>query len=535
MNTRTTLIAVAAFMMAVCTQLENPGEERTPIALAYTTVDATETKAAQNLNEGTFDPGEAVKVRISNTGESSWTDYDFTTAAAGAMSPAGAVPYYPAGAQNIDIVAYYPSTAGTSFSVQTDQTADADYKASDLMFASVTNQAKQAGAVGLAFSHKMAKINVNITAGTGIGSVAGVILLNIKPTVSFDRATGAVGEATGTATAIAMSNGGAAVIPAQTIDGGLLSIVTDKGTATYTVAGKEFAAGQQYTINITVNLRAVGTTSAITGWTSEGTVTVVAERPNVAGHEYIDMGTVTIGGVEKNLKWATCNLGASDPWEYGDYYAWGATVPFYLAGYSQEEPCTHWIEGKSGYNWASYPFMLEGRSGGTYITKYTIDDEQIYAIWYSSGGMFIGDGKTSFADYEYADDAARQRWGGTWRIPTIEEWQALLDDSFYDWEWTDDYLGDNTGHKGRIVTRKAGTGPCSGNSIFLPAAGGRNNSDLFNAASDGYYWSSSLDTGDLFGDSGYSNRAYYVDFYVSGYGWDSVDRFYGFSVRAVTE
>ena len=80
-------------MMAACTQMESPVEERTPITLAYTTVQATETKAAQNLNEGTFDAGETVKVRISNTGAGSWTDYDFTTAAAGAMSPAGAVPY----------------------------------------------------------------------------------------------------------------------------------------------------------------------------------------------------------------------------------------------------------------------------------------------------------------------------------------------------------------------------------------------------------------------------------------------------------
>ena len=496
MNTRTTLIAVAALMMAACTQLENSGEERIPVALAYTTTQATETKAAQNLNEGTFDAGETVKVRISNTGESSWTDYDFTTAAAGAMSPAGTIPYYPAGAQNIDIVSYYPATAGTPFSVQTDQTADAAYKASDLMFASVTNQAKQAGAVSLAFAHKMAKINVNITAGQGVGSITGLSLLNVKPTVSFDRATGAVGEATGTATSIAMSNNGAAVIPAQTIDGGLLSIVTDKGTAIYTVASKEFAAGQQYTINITVNLRNVGTTNAITGWTSEGTVTVVAKRPSIAGHEYVDMGTVTIGGVEKNLKWATCNLGASEPWEYGDYYAWGATVPFYLAGYAQENPCTHWIDGKSGYNFDS-------------PTKYNSSDN-----------------KTSFADYDYADDAARQRWGGTWRTPTGEEWEALLDDSLYDWVWTADYLNDGSNHAGRIVTRKAGTGTCSGNSIFLPAAGVRFDSSIGYTGMTGYYLSSRR-------ADNLVERVYIVDIQAPKY--MSSLRHYGQSVRAVSE
>ena len=508
MKTRDFLFAAAALtVLTACSSDDNtaePMEQRTPVTLKYTTVDATETRAAQNLNEGTFASGETVKVRISNTGENSWTDYDFTTAAAGAMTAPATPPYYPAGAQNIDIVAYYPATAGTSFSVQTDQTADADYKASDLMFASVTNQAKTSEAVNLAFSHKLAKLNVNITAGTGVGSISSVRLLNVKPTVSFNQATGAVGSTTGSATTIAMSNNGAAVIPAQTIDGGLLSIVTDKGTATYTVASKEFAAGQQYTINITVNLRAIGNTNAITGWTSEGTVTVVAERPSIAGHEYVDMGIVSIGGVEKNLKWATCNMGAADPWEYGDYYAWGATVPFYLAGHSQDDPCSDWIDGKSGYDWGNCPFY-----DGSAFTKYNDTDK-----------------KTSFADYNYAHDAARQRWGGTWRIPKDEEWTALRDENYYTWVWKTDYLG--TGKNGMLVTRKADTGPCSGNSIFLPAAGYRSVADLGDAGSDGDYWSSSLYAGS-------SGSAWRVNFYSGGVYRYLGSRYYGQSLRPVSE
>ena len=219
---------------------------------------------------------ELVKVKISNTGQNNWALYNFGTGPDGEMVYTGAnPPYYPAGSQNIDIVAYYPYNAGTSFSVATDQTADEDYKGSDLMFASVTNQAKQAAPVELVFSHKMAKLNVNITPGQGVSSINSLSVLNVKPTVSFNQATGVVGEATGSATTIAMSNEGSVIIPAQTINGGLLSIVTDMGTATYTVTDKVFEAGKLYTINITVNLRAVGTTTEITGWTSEGTVTVV--------------------------------------------------------------------------------------------------------------------------------------------------------------------------------------------------------------------------------------------------------------------
>ena len=260
-----------------------------------------------------------------------------------------------------------------------------------------------------------------------------------------------------------------------------------------------------------VKLRAIiATTNAITGWTSEGTVTVVAERPlpHIAEHEYVDMGTVTIGGEEKNLKWATCNMGAYNPWEYGDYYAWGATTPFYQYGYSQESPGTHWIDGKTGYNEASCPFY----SMSTYnYTKYNSTD-----------------GKTSFADYNYEDDAARQRWGVTWRIPTHEEWTALCDASLYDWVHITDYLG--SGKNGMLVTRKADTGPCAGNSIFLPAAGWRNGDVLEEAGTWGYYWSSSIYTENyrlarivLFDHKG--------DVWKNGY----YHRYYGQSIRPVSD
>ena len=278
LKTKKLLFAAAALtVLTACNTDESPienTENRVPVKLAYTNIDAVETRAAQDLNQGTFATGESVKVRVSNTGAGEWSDYTFTTGSAGAMTPGNPAPYYPAGSQNIDIVAYYPATAGTTFTVADDQTADASYKASDLMFASVTNQAKQAEAVNLAFTHKMAKLNVNVTAGQGVSSITSVSLLNVKPTVSFDQATGAVGAASGEATTIAISNQGAAVIPAQTIDGGLLSIVTDQGTATYSVSNKAFAAGNLYTMNITVNLRAVGTTTDITGWISEGTLNI---------------------------------------------------------------------------------------------------------------------------------------------------------------------------------------------------------------------------------------------------------------------
>ena len=215
----------------------------------------------------------------------------------------------------------------------------------------------------------------------------------------------------------------------------------------------------------------------------------------INGYEYVEMGD--------GLKWATMNVGATKPEEYGDYFAWGET------------------EAKTDFTWATYKWMQSGQSGWKYITKYTIADEQKEGIWYD-GDAFIGDNKTSL---EYSDDAARQIWKGTWRIPTDAEWTALRNEENFKWDWTDDYEG--TGIAGRIVTSKVEG--YAGNTIFLPAAGRRYGSSLSYAGSCGFYWSSSL-------YEDYSDYASYVYFNSEELLRDiSLRRCYGFSVRPVSE
>ena len=196
----------------------------------------------------------------------------------------------------------------------------------------------------------------------------------------------------------------------------------------------------------------------------------------------VDMGTVVNG---KNIKWASFNIGASSPEEYGLHYAWGETEP------------------KDNYSWSTYKWC-----NGSYstLTKYNTS---------SSYGTVV-DNKTVL---DPADDVASVKLGGKWRMPTYAEWTELQ--TKCTWTWTTNYNG--TGVKGRIVTAT------NGNSIFLPAAGRRYGTDLGSAGSDGDYWSSSLYTGD-------PRSAWYVYFY-SG----NVNRFYyeyrcyGRSVRPVTE
>ena len=191
------------------------------------------------------------------------------------------------------------------------------------------------------------------------------------------------------------------------------------------------------------------------------------------GHEYVDLG------LPSGTKWATCNIGATTPEGYGDYYAWGETEP------------------KTTYNWSTYKWC---KGSATTLTKYNTR---------SSYGTV--DNKTVL---ELADDAARANWGGAWRMPTDAEWTELRENCT--WTWTT-----KNGVNGYEVKSNI-----NGNSIFLPAAGFRYGDDLRVAGDNGNYWSSSLGTD-------YPDVAWGVffgsDYVYRGY----VDRFYGRSVRPV--
>ena len=205
--------------------------------------------------------------------------------------------------------------------------------------------------------------------------------------------------------------------------------------------------------------------------------------------EYVDLGIVVD---DKKIKWATCNVGASKPEDYGDYFAWGETAA------------------KENYTWATYKWMQEGQSDSNYITKYTFVDQQTGGIWYD-GSTFIGDNKTVL---DFEDDAARASWGGSWRMPTDAEWTELRTECT--WTWTT-----QNEKNGYLVT-----GP-NGNSIFLPAAGRRYGTSLLRAGSDGLYWSSSLYEA--------SSVSAIVHFYSDEVSRVGGSRCLGFSVRPVSE
>ena len=264
-------------------------------------------------------------------------------------------------------------------------------------------------------------------------------------------------------------------IPGFAFDGGVIF----SGSLSVTESGKE----KSYTLTIVDNKGTDDESDDVT-YTLTKTATIsqkdaillpaLSEWSEGEVHEYVEMGD--------GLKWATMNVGATKPEEYGDYFAWGETAA------------------KTDYSWSTY---FDTSDGGSTFTKYATD-------------------KKTVLDLE--DDAARQIWKGNWRIPTDAEWTALRNGDNFKWTWTDDYEG--TGVAGRIVTSKVSG--YEGNTIFLPAAGRRNGSNLEDVDSYGYYWSSSLH-GVI---SGNVRDAYFNSESVGKY---NGKRYYGFSVRPVSK
>ena len=294
--------ALSALMLSACssddTALSQPAAEgEVPVQLTSSTVQAVAHRAATNLNETKLTSGD-VSVFISTNYA---TQYTYTAQSDGSLTSASTA-YYPNDGSEIDIAACYPASASSdassaaTFTVSENQSSDPQYIASDLLWAQATGKSKASGSVALAFQHKMAKIIVNVTAGSGVSTISTITLKNIKRRVSFTASTGVLGtaeEVDGSHTDVIVGgNNNAAVIPPQTLSGQFLTIVTDQGTATYSFASaKVVEAGNYYQLNITVNRTNVGVTNTIGAWTGSGTANVSLMRAARVGDLYFSDGS----------------------------------------------------------------------------------------------------------------------------------------------------------------------------------------------------------------------------------------------------
>ncbi len=155
-------------------------------------------------------------------------------------------------------------------------------------------------------------------------------------------------------------------------------------------------------------------------------------------------------GLPSGTKWACCNVGASKPTAYGNYYAWGETSP------------------KANYDFDTYKWS----KSSYFYTKYCTDSE--------SGWNGFTDGK-EVLDLE--DDAADANWGGEWRMPDYDDFEELIEHTTN--KWVKNFNG--AGVKGYLFTSK------NSKQIFIPAAGICQDT-LYGVGSEGDYWTSSLFT-----------------------------------------
>lgn len=167
-----------------------------------------------------------------------------------------------------------------------------------------------------------------------------------------------------------------------------------------------------------------------------------------AQHEYVDLG------LPSGTLWATCNIGANSPEEYGDYFAWGETEP------------------KSDYSWETYKWC---KGSFDTMTKYCN----------MSGYGYYGFTDT-LTELLPEDDAATANLGSGWQMPSKEQWRELFGASNTTIEWTQE-----NGVNGEKITSVR-----NGNSIFIPAAGYRQGTGLYQTGSQVlphcYYWCNSL-------------------------------------------
>lgn len=280
------------------------------------------------------------------------------------------------------------------------------------------------------------------------------------------------------ASSIDGTNGNNGITPQLKIEDEFWYISYDAGTS-WQMLGK--ATGDKGTDGASffssVN---VGTTD-VTFVLADGTTFSIPLQSSTAEHEYVDLG------LPSGTLWATCNVGADIPWEYGYFFAWGDTRP-------------------GGGGWGSYKYCNGTQNQ---LTKYGI-----------SSNYGIVDNKTVL---EPIDDAATANWGDSWKIPSKQQFEELINTTYTTIEWKMQY-----GVNGIKITSKS-----NDKSIFLSAAGYRYTNGSLYSGETGYYWSCEL-TESYYPGSGACYMSISLNgAFVSYDGSGGKDRCNGLSIRPV--
>ena len=364
--------------------------------------------------------------------------------------------------------------------------------------------AEQDGTLASAMKYHLGYGNTSVTVSEG--EATGSVIMNTKIAIAHINFTDGTSAYTGSLT---MGGTGISNTLSVSPDG----TFSGSGTDGITIGNGDGESGERYVTLIPTT----GTDRVDVAFTGDaaGSMTFLAgihenkfygmkDAIAVTTHEYVDLG------LPSGLLWATCNLGAEHPYDYGNYYAWGET-----AGYREKMDGEGANAGasyspgtvKTNYGWAYYKWGSGDNNLGKYVNE-------------TNYGMATPDNLTTLLS---EDDAATKNWGSDWRMPTEAEFTELINNTTQTW-----YAEGNTEFNGfagyKCVSTKAGY---TDKYIFLPAAGFRNGTDVCYELSVGCYWSSSLHSFD-------PSRAYFMFFNLEGVNQkDSFYRYCGFAVRPV--
>ncbi|MCR5361657.1 MAG: fimbrillin family protein [Bacteroidales bacterium] len=371
----------------------------------------------------------------------------------------------------------------------------------DYIVAYTASQKTADGSISLTFKHMLAQVTLNVNCDDAPMTYQLTKASLLAPSrATYNCTTKAITPIAGneniSSRALLTANDNPVRIETTSANIGELMVCASNDATTGTTCTLSLTYLATYNDNVQEYTRTADV-KIVAGYTNVINATISGNRPltiaaNMTGfqkialangHEYVDLG------LPSGLLWATMNIGAESPEGYGDYFAWGETEPHY----SIVDNDTIWKNGYSdGYVWGTYKYGTE-----TNLTKY-IDTEET---------LLLDD-----------DDAATANWGGNWRMPTIDEWNELLNEENCTNIWTN-----QNGVNGRLFTSNQ-----NGNTLFIPTNGDRVLTELHNAGVGCNYWSSSRNTTT-------PSKAWYQYLGSSLTSIYDYDRFNGLSIRAVIE
>ena len=289
----TKIISACAVLVALASysnDLSQPTAEDTPIRL-QANVGGITTRAVHNLLESSFSNGDAINVYITEnttnkTTSSGGTYNPMVYTHDGSQFKAATTQYFPSNGNGIDVWAVYPSTVtegNAEFTIESNQTSDANYKKSDLMFASKLTNQKKGNTINLSFSHQLSKIIVNLVKETGVDGVlsgAEIKLTNVVKKVALNSVNGSgislgnlssdPGDKGELTIGKYATDGTAAIVIPQSTTSMQFEVKLANG-GSYTAAmpntTTEFESNKEYTYTLTLKANGITVNASINAWT----------------------------------------------------------------------------------------------------------------------------------------------------------------------------------------------------------------------------------------------------------------------------